>query len=76
MQADIDLGISDGRAVTSMSKTHTEDLLHFFGLKKQLDPRVRGITFDQFVQMKYEEGAFEHAYDPRNDESVKAMFLQ
>jgi len=26
--------------------------------------------------MKYEEGAFEQAYNPRNDQSMQSMFLQ
>lgn len=59
-----------------MSVTHTEDLIHFFRLKKELDPRVRGITFDQFVEMKYsEERVFDKEYDIRAELAKKKEFL-
>jgi len=41
------MGLADGLAASS-SANSSEDILQFMSLKKQRDPRVRGITFEAF----------------------------
>jgi hypothetical protein len=70
------MGIQDGQAASTQSPQETQDLLHFFGLKKRLDSRVRGITFDRFVEMKHVERLFDQNYNIKDDSVLESLFLQ
>ena len=71
VNSDYNIGLQDG---TSASVQSSQDLLEYFGLKKKLDPRVKGTTFEQFLEKK-EQGAFAD-FDVREDSYLKALFLQ
>jgi len=72
----VNMGIQDGTAASTKSATETQDLLHFFGLKKRLDSRVRGITFDRFVEMKHVDRLFDQNYNIKDDAVLESLFLQ
>jgi len=72
----VNMGIQDGTAASTKSATETQDLLHFFGLKKRLDSRVRGITFDRFVEMKHVDRLFDQHYNIKDDAVLESLFLQ
>jgi len=44
-------------------------------LKKKLDPRVKGLKYDDFLTMK-SAGEFDQNYNVREDEHLAALFLQ
>jgi len=69
------MGVTDGTNASQQTKQDTEDLLHFFSLKKKQDSRVRGIKYDDFLTMKM-EGVFEQHYNVQEDAHLKALFLQ
>lgn len=69
-----DLGVTDGAsAATGISST--EDLSHYYTLKKSNDQRVKGgVTFEQFLSMK-QNGDFED-FTLLENKQMKALFLQ
>lgn len=73
VQSDIQIGVQDGAAIPTPQDT--ENLFHFFSLKKKLDQRVKGIKYDQFLQMK-SEGVFQENYNLLEDQHMRALFLQ
>lgn len=75
VNADISLGVTDGKAAASQTREDVQDIFHFFSLKKKLDERVKGITYDAFLNMK-SEGIFEQNYNVKDDEHLKSLFLQ
>jgi len=76
VDADIAMGVSDGKAAASNTDTQaTENVMHFFGLKKKRDSRVKGITYDRFIEMK-NEGVFEKGYDVIQDSKLESFFLR
>lgn len=74
--AAINTGITDGTAASNQTPQDTQDLLHFFGLKKRLDSRVRGISFERFVEMKHVEHVFDKNYNIKDDAYLQTLFLQ
>lgn len=75
VNADVALGVTDGSAAASQTREDVQDVLHFFSLKKKLDPRVKGIQYEDFLNMK-REGEFDQNYNVRDDEHLAALFLQ
>jgi hypothetical protein len=78
VDSDVAIGLQDGIAAASnpaAQQKATEDTFHFFSLKKKLDPRVKGISFESFQQMKA-AGDFEQEYSPLADKHLQALFLQ
>lgn len=72
------MGLQDGIAAASdpaAQQKITEDTFHFFSLKKKLDSRVKGISFENFQQMKA-AGDFEQEYSPLTDKHLQSLFLQ
>jgi|DEB19_MinimDraft_2_1074335.scaffolds.fasta_scaffold460057_1 hypothetical protein len=48
VDANVAQGVLDGTNAALNGTGVTEDIFHFFALKKKLDVRVKGITFDRF----------------------------
>jgi len=70
-----DLGVTDGAAAAASGSNSTNDLTHFFSLKKKNDKSVRGgVTYDQFVSMK-QNGEIDE-FTLHDDKQMKALFLQ
>ena len=69
------LGVADGAAAAASGNTSTNDLTHFFSLKKKNDSRLRGgVSYDQFLSMK-QNGEFDE-YSLLEDKQMQALFLQ
>ena len=69
-----DLGVTDGTAA-AQGLTSTEDLSHYYSLKKKSDARLRGgVSYDSFLSMK-QNGAFED-FKLLEDKTMQAQFLQ
>jgi hypothetical protein len=60
------LGVADGLAAVESGAKSSQDTLQFFSLKKQRDARVKGISFETFLEMK-REGLFDQDYKVSND---------
>lgn len=77
VNADVAMGVADGKAAAADSDyiQSTADTMHFFSLKKRQDERVKGITFDEFVQMK-RDGVFDASYSIKDDVVLASLFLQ
>jgi hypothetical protein len=60
------LGVADGLAAVESGAKSSQDTLQFFSLKKQRDARVKGISFETFLEMK-REGLFDQDYKVLND---------
>ena len=60
------LGVADGLAAVESGAKSSKDTLQFFSLKKQRDARVKGISFETFLEMK-REGLFDQDYKVLND---------
>jgi hypothetical protein len=76
VNADVALGVKDGSAAAlEQTREDVQDILHFFSLKKKLDPRVKGIKYEDFLFMK-SAGEFDQNYSIKEDEHLKALFLQ
>jgi len=76
--ADVDtiyeLGVSDGVAEANASST--DDLTHYFALKKKHDQRLKGgVSFEKFLEMK-KNGEFDAAFKLTEDKYFKSIFLQ
>ncbi len=70
-----ELGMTDGAAAAASGSNSTDDLTHFFSLKKKNDKSVRGgVTYDQFVSMK-QNGEIDE-FTLHDDKQMKALFLQ
>lgn len=71
----VSLGEQDGKSSSpEASSNATEDVFHFFGLKKKQDERIKGVKFDDFKTMK-QNGAFAE-FKLTEDEKLAALFLQ
>ena len=66
------MGVSDGTSAASQS---VDDILQWYSLKKQADPRNRGLSFEQF-QTKKQQGEFSQAYKVTEDSYLQNLFLQ
>lgn len=66
----INIGITDG--INALGSA--EDTLEYFALKKKRDQRIKGVTFEQFVESKAagEIESFNHLEDAK----LQALFLQ
>lgn len=66
--------MTDGVAAATGTSS-TDDLSHYYSLKKKNDSRTRGgVTFEQFLAMK-QNGDFED-FTLLQDQQMQAMFLQ
>ena len=71
----IALGVQDGIAKVNAGDQETENLSHYYALKKKHDKRVKGVTYKQFKEMKA-EGAFGQEYKLLEDKKFQNLFLQ
>ncbi len=65
------LGVQDAIDAVAGGKKNTENTSHYFTLKNSHDERVKGVSFDQFVELK-SNGVFDESYQ----EKLAALFLQ
>ena len=65
------IGEQEAAAIISKGPRATNDLFHFWSLRRQNDERVNSITLEEFVEMK-ENGIFPD-YDPLDDNRLKQM---
>ena len=70
----LELGEKDGKASVAAGPQSITDTFHYFALKKKRDDRVKGIKFDDFVDMKA-NGLFDD-YNVLEDTKMQALFLQ
>lgn len=76
-QAEIDaamtLGYDDAMAAIN-TPTEAADTLMYFGLKKKRDARVKGVTYERFLELKA-AGHFDD-FTVKDDKKLKALYTQ
>ena len=70
----VELGEKDAKASVAAGPQSIQDTFHYFSLKKQRDERVKGVNYDDFVNMKA-NGVFDE-YNVLEDKQMQALFLQ
>lgn len=69
------LGVQDGIASVAAGQQEAENTAHFYALKNTHDKRVKGVSYDQFKEMKA-NGAFGEEYKLLDDAKFQSLFLQ
>lgn len=71
----VQMGVQDGVNAVSNGPQDAKDTLHFFALKKKRDPRVSGLSYEDFVEKKL-AGEFEDYSQMFKDSKLQSLFLQ
>lgn len=66
-------GYTEGLAAAS-NPGDAMKTMKFFGLKRQRDSRVRGMSYEQFLEAD-QHGEFDH-YEPLLEKKLQALFAQ
>ena len=69
------LGVQDGIDSVKGGSQESENTAHFFALKNTHDERVKGMTYNEFKEMKA-NGTFGNDYKLLEDKLFQNLFLQ
>lgn len=74
-QVDLALNMGYTDALNAIATpANAQDTMRYFGLKKSQDPRIKNVSFENFLKMQ-EEGHFGD-YHVAEDAGLQQMFLQ
>ena len=66
------MGEQEAKTAIAGGQQRTNDLFHYWGLKRKRDERVEMLSLEEFINLK-QNGIFELDYDPLEDNYLRGI---